>query len=85
MELTTDRLLLRGFHPDDLDELHILVGDPLVTRHTFVGTAGTAGNRREIRAMMRVAQEGPRTRGSLVVTDRSTSGPGKVVKFSRAG
>jgi RimJ/RimL family protein N-acetyltransferase len=72
MELTTDRLLLREFRSDDLDGIHLFAGDPMVTRHTAWGPLTLRETAAEISATTRAAQEDPRVRYGLVVTDRST-------------
>jgi ribosomal-protein-alanine N-acetyltransferase len=72
MELTTDRLLLREFQPDDRDGIQAFAGDPLVTQHTAWGPLTPQETAAEVRSAMQAAQEEPRTRYGLVVADRST-------------
>jgi ribosomal-protein-alanine N-acetyltransferase len=72
MELTTDRLLLREFHPDDRDAVHAFAVDPQVTRHTAWGPLTLAETTAEVRASVEAARCRPRIRYGLAVTERST-------------
>ncbi len=72
MELTTSRLLLRDFRPDDQEVARSLADDPSATRHTAWGSLTAREIAAEVQAMIEAALEEHRVRYGLAVADRST-------------